>query len=364
MTAFVPVIEKSEGLIHGQLTVGGVLGAPKLGGQVTLDMAALVIPDAGLDLKDLKLALTGKGTRLQISGGVSSGPGSLTLDGSADLDAAKGWPASLTLKGERFQAVALPEATVMISPDIQVDHNEQGLKIRGTVVIPETKIHLRELPTGSRSVSSDLVIVDSNSNAEQEPGLPIDAKVTIKLGNKVEFRGFGLTAELGGELTITQLPGEQPVGNGELGIEKGNYRSFGQALDIDRGKVFYAGGLLTNPGLNIRASRQVNDLTVGVLVTGTAKKPNIKAFSSDPTMKESDARSLLLTGTTSGSGDSASVYAGTNLTDKLSVGTNVSVDGNEKEFVARYKINRHWSLKTTSSSTTSGGQVLYTIEFK
>ena len=125
-----------------------------------------------------------------------------------------------------------------------------------------------------------------------------------------------------------------------------------------------AGGSLTNPGLNIQASRQVNGLTVGVLVTGTAKKPQIKAFSSDPAMKESDARSLLLTGTTQGSGESASVYAGTNLTDKLSVGTNVSVDGSEKEFVARYKINRKLSLKTTSSSTTSGGELMYTIEFK
>ncbi len=50
--------------------------------------------------------------------------------------------------------------------------------------------------------------------------------------------------------------------------------------------------------------------------------------------------------------------------NKLSVGTNVSVDGGETEFVARYKINRRVSVKTSSSSATSGAQVLYTIEFK
>lgn len=363
--ALVPAIEKSEGLMHGELELGGVLGAPGVGGEVTLEMTALVIPDAGLDLKDLKLALRGKGTRLRLDGGVGSGPGRLELEGEAELDAAKGWPARLTLKGERFQAVALPEARVLISPDIRVVHGEQGLGVRGSITVPEADIHLHEIPRGSRTVSSDLVIVDSGGSEEESPsGMPIDAEVTVILGDRVRFGGFGLNADLDGRLTITQEPGSRPVGNGELGIVKGSFRSFGQELDIDRGRVFYAGGSLTNPGLNLQASRRIDGLTVGVLVTGTAKKPQIKAFSSDPTMKESDARSLLLTGTTEGSGDSASVYAGTNLTDKLSVGTNVSVDGGEKEFVARYKINNRLSLKTTSSSTTSGGELLYTIEFK
>ena len=53
-----------------------------------------------------------------------------------------------------------------------------------------------------------------------------------------------------------------------------------------------------------------------------------------------------------------------NLTDRLSVGTNLSVDGSETEFVARYRINPKLSVRTTSSSSTSGGEVLYTIEFK
>lgn len=363
VTAFAPVVEKSEGLIEGRLKLGGKVAEPVIGGRVGLDMQALVVPDAGLDLSDLTLAVTGDGKKLRLAGGVSSGPGKLDFGGQAELNADKGWPATLTLKGDRFQAVALPEAQVLISPDIQVDYGQQGLKVRGKLFIPQARIRLRELPSGSRSVTSDLVIVDAGSDDEGE-GLPIDARVSIALGNQVDFQGFGLRADLGGEITVTQKPGELPVGNGELGIEKGSYRSFGQALDIERGKVFYAGGTLTNPGLNVRASRPVNDLTVGVLVTGTAKRPRIRAFSSDPTMKEKDARSLLLTGTTEGSGDSATVFAGTQLTDKLSVGTNVSVDGNEKEFVARYRFNRKWSVQTTSSSTTSGGEVLYTIEFK
>jgi len=365
VTAFVPAVRQSEGLIHGKLKLGGVLGEPKVGGKIVLDMSALVIPDAGLDLKDLKVVLSGDGKRLRFSGGASSGPGRLKLGGGVELNADKGWPAELTIKGDRFQAVALPEAVVFVSPDLKVKHGRQGLQVQGSVTIPETAIELRELPTTARTVSSDLVIVENNDDDQgQQSGLPIDAKVTVILGKKVRFSGFGLEADLGGRLTVTQAPGSRPVGNGEFGIVRGSYRFLGQALDIERGKLFYAGGNLNNPGLNVEASRQLDDIKVGILVTGTAKNPKIKAYSSDPGMSERDARSLLLTGTTQGSGTSASVYAGTHVTDRLSVGTNMSVDGSEREFVARYKINRKLSLKTTSSSSTSGGELLYTIEFK
>ena len=130
--------------------------------------------------------------------------------------------------------------------------------------------------------------------------------------------------------------------------------------------MFYAGGSLTNPGLNIRASRVVGDITAGVDITGTAKRPVIRAFSSDPHMSEDDARSLLLTGATKheASQGKGSLYAGRNITDRLSVGTNVSVDGSETEFVARYRLTPKWSVRTSSSSKTSGAELLYTIRFK
>ena len=125
-------------------------------------------------------------------------------------------------------------------------------------------------------------------------------------------------------------------------------------------------GVLEPGKLVIRASREVGDLTAGVNITGTAKRPVFRAFSSDPHMKENDARSLLLTGSTSEAAaeGNASVYAGRNLTDKLSVGTNISIDGSEKEFIARYQMTRRWSVKTSSSASTSGAELLYTIRFK
>jgi translocation and assembly module TamB len=368
ITAFVPAVEESEGAVRGKLTLGGAVGAPKIAGEVVLDMAKLFIPDLGLDLQDLKVSVVGDGDdRLRVDGGASSGPGRLDVNGEAQLDAAKGWPAMLTIKGDRFRAVNLEEATVLVSPDLSVSHDDKGLKVRGNVDIPEARIRLKELPRSARKVSSDLVIVsDGTSEEELQAGLPIDAKVTVRLGDDVHFRGFGVLAKLGGRITVTQEPGRPPVGHGDLGIVRGSVRSFGQELTINRGKLLYAGGSLTNPGLNIRASREVGDLTAGVDITGTAKKPVFKAFSSDPHMSEDDARSLLLTGATKdqASEGKGSLYAGTNITDKLSVGTNVSVDGSETEFVARYRLTPKWSIKTSSSSNTSGAEILYTIKFK
>jgi hypothetical protein len=46
------------------------------------------------------------------------------------------------------------------------------------------------------------------------------------------------------------------------------------------------------------------------------------------------------------------------------VGTNVSVGDGETEFFARYQMTPKWSVKTSSSSKTSGAEILYTIKFK
>jgi translocation and assembly module TamB len=368
ITAFVPAIEQSQGEVRGDLTIGGTVGTPMAAGQIVLDMVKLLIPGLGLDLQDLKVAVIGDGQeQLRVKGGVSSGPGRLDVDGAVQLDAARGWPAKLTIKGDRFRAVNLEEAMVFISPDLNINHDGKGVHVRGSVDIPETHIRLKELPTSARKVSSDLVIVSDDTSDEQlQTGLPIDAEVTVTLGNDVHFQGFGVLARLGGRITVTQEPGRPPVGNGDLGIVRGSVRSFGQELTIERGKVFYAGGTLTNPGLNIRASRKVKDLTAGVDITGTAKKPVFRAFSSDPAMNEDDALSLLLTGATkerAGEGG-ASFYAGRNITEKLSVGTNFSVGDGETEFFARYQLTPKWSVKTSSSSKTSGAEILYTIRFK
>ena len=171
---------------------------------------------------------------------------------------------------------------------------------------------------------------------------------------------------------MNQIPGEFPTGTGELRIKEGTYRAYGQDLVIERGIIGYSGGRIDNPGLTVKAYREasvdlgsgVTDVTVGVDVSGTAKKPELSVFSV-PAMEQRDALSILLTGNTAGNfgQGGGSIGVGTQLTEKLSVGAELDRRTSQTQFVTKYRFNRKLHLEATTSSSSSAADVFYSLEF-
>ncbi len=365
VSAFVPDIEKMDGHLDVALKLAGSPAKPRISGRAVLEAAETVIPRAGLELKDMHLEVQGKdGRELRISGDVVSGEGALKLAGTASLDPEQGWPAQLTIKGERFRLVDLPEAQVLITPDISVENSKGRIGIRGVLGVPKAVIQINDLPPGSKNTSSDVVVLSDDGEVEETGPSRVDLEVTVVLGEEVHFGGFGLNVDLGGRLTVIQKGGKIPTGAGELKILSGSYRAYGQDLNIDEGRISWSGGPLDNPLLRLQASRRIDDITVGVKVTGTARKPQLQAFSTDPDITEKDALSLLLTGQKTGNLADATVYAGKQITPDLSVGVNLGGGEEGSEFVTRYRLRDNINLEGTSSSRKSGGSINYTLEIE
>jgi len=363
--AFVPDIEKMDGHLDVDLKLAGSPGDPRISGKAVLEAADTLIPRAGLELKDLRLEAQGSdGREMRISGGVVSGEGELKLSGTASLDAEQGWPARLAIKGEHFQLLDLPEAQVLITPDISVENRKEGLRVRGVLGVPRALVHVNDLPPGSRSASTDVVVLSEDGEVAETGPSRVDLEVTVVLGEEVHFGGFGLNVDLGGRLTVIQKGGKLPTGAGELKILSGSYRAYGQDLNIDEGRISWSGGRIDNPLLRLQASRRIDDVTVGIKVTGTAKKPLLQAFSTDPDIAEKDALSMLLTGQKTGNLADATVYAGRQITPDLSVGVNLGGGEEGTEFVTRYRLRDNINLEGTSSSQKSGGSINYTLEIE
>ena len=107
------------------------------------------------------------------------------------------------------------------------------------------------------------------------------------------MRGNGLDALLGGSLRITsKVAGLSAIG--DVRTVRGNYSVFGQQLEIERGTVAFAGPL-TDPGLDLRASRKIQTVEVGVEVTGSLQRPSVKLFSV-PDMSDTDRLTWLALG--------------------------------------------------------------------
>ena len=271
LAVFVPDISTSKGQVDGDLGIGGTLGNPLFNGRATLKDAVVSLPQPGLQLTDVNMQVSGDGNTLALQGSVKSGEGVASFQGQLLLQ--QGTPSSmdLTVSGENVQLVNIPEAALAASPDLKLAMRGQRLDITGTVRVPAAQIRLRELK-GVAKESSDLVLVQQEEVAVAAAAkYQVYSDVGVVLGDKVHFSGFGLDGNITGTLNILEEPGKVTRGQGELNIIDGSYKLYGQKLDIEKGRLVFAGGPVENPGLDMRIVRKTGDVLAGVRVTGSAE---------------------------------------------------------------------------------------------
>ncbi|MET0070566.1 MAG: translocation/assembly module TamB domain-containing protein [Candidatus Thiodiazotropha sp.] len=311
LTALSPQLQNSRGELNLDLSMEGSLAAPRVKGGATLDQGAVDIPQLGIELRDIDLRLeTSDLETLNLEASLRSGKGRLSLSGTTRLDAQNGFPSSYKIEGEAWTLVDVPEAEVELSPNLSFEHSASKSRLQGRLHIPFARIRPRTLPESAVSGSSDLVVVGDEETEQQQPDTPLYAEIHLSLGKRVSFDGFGLRGKFNGGLMIIDEPGRPVVGRGRLGITDGVYQAYGQDLKIERGYALFADTPVDNPGLDVRAVREIDEVTAGIRITGTMKKPKLKLFST-PSMAESDILSYIVTGRPGGesSGKTAGVLA-------------------------------------------------------
>lgn len=290
-----------KGAANGNFTIAGTLSEPAIVGQLAVQGFAAEVPRAGLKLTDGRITLATSDAKVfQINGQVTSGKGSLAVNGTAGVGTDV--TTSITLKGSQFTAADIPSAKVVLSPDIVVKQSQQGIDVSGSLGIDSADVNLEKLPgAGATQSSPDVVVIDQKQQQVNQKKLPITALVTVNLGDKTHVVGMGLNGKVKGKLVVNERPGMATRGQGQIDVS-GTYKAYGQDLQIERGQLLFASTPLDNPGLNIRASRSLNPNAtidegqkVGLYITGTAQRPILTVFS-NPVMEQSDALSYLITG--------------------------------------------------------------------
>jgi translocation and assembly module TamB len=290
-----------QGHLDGRFGFAGTLAQPAITGQATVEGFAAEVPALGLKLADGALLLRAPDAqRVQLDGHVRSGKGTLRVGGSYGLTAQA--PTAITLAGQDVTVADIPAAQVALTPDLRVRLDAQGVHVTGAVAMDNANVALDRLPgAGATRSSPDVVVVDERQQEQATAQVPISANVKVDLGRHTHLKGKGLDGKLTGTLTVIEQPGRATRGQGQIGVS-GTYSAYGQDLHIEAGKLLFAGTPIDNPGLNIRAVRKLNPNAtidegqeVGLLVTGTAQRPNLTVFSNPP-MEQSDALSYLITG--------------------------------------------------------------------
>lgn len=404
VSVFVPDVQNLLGQIIANFTLGGTLSVPLVSGQFEYANGSAEIPALGIRLSPLSVKLVSEGDQseqLSLMGLIGSGNGLINLDGQYDLQRQMG---NLTLKGDSFQAMDT-EISVRISPDLNVRVDEDAIRLGGSVTIPYARISppKQQMQSVVRA-SEDVVFTEDQDDGLTQRNLPLLTDLSVILGDSVEVDAFGFKGRLLGRLRITDDAQTTTRASGSIQVESGDYRLFGQDLNISRGSLVYTGGPIDNPGLDLRVSRFVGTVEAGARITGTIRAPEMTLFSV-PAMSDSSIMSYLVLGRGPGessaseqsmmmqaamaltlqggnsitgqlqqglnldefgfasddAGDSA-FFIGKYLTPRLYIRYGISLLESMEMLTLSYRLSSMWRVETQSSNLGSGADIFYTRE--
>ncbi|MDN3555116.1 autotransporter assembly complex protein TamB [Halomonas maura] len=407
-------LETLEGGLDGEVAIAGTRTTPRLDGQ--LELAGLRAAGLGLPVvvSDGRVTLALAGERADIDGFLATEEGRLLITGDARWPSPEAWRAAIDLQARDEPLLAsLPGfGRLRLAPDLSILATPERLQVRGDVQVPWARLEVGQVPASAVSPSPDEVILTreearqvdqateqgtpgaSTAEAMQRAGMALDIRVGLQLGPDMRLTAYGLETDLAGGLEVRQSNGPLQL-FGDVNLEDGRFRAFGQDLIIREG-ILYFSGPPGEPLLNFEAIRNPasteDDVIAGLRVTGPASSPSLEVFS-EPAMDESRALSYVLRGRapddtggadgaltsaligvtlgkaggavgaigeafgiqdlsldSAGTGEESQVVVTGNLTDRLSVGYGVGVFSPIAELTLRYKLWRDLYVEAVSGA--------------
>ncbi|HAR94341.1 MAG TPA: hypothetical protein DCR97_00010 [Deltaproteobacteria bacterium] len=389
LSAFAPgLVQETKGSVRVNAQVTGTLDQPHLSGGAQLSNAGAYLPTAGITIKSVNVSValsqrsvTIKQFHAESGSGRIDGSGIISLkDGTIERFSGK-------LTGNRFQALNLPDLSLLVSPSLNISGTGKKVTIEGDIKVPQLLVYGPPTENVVRA-SPDVVIVGGREKQKQKLPVELHTKIRVVLGDDVRIKMQGVDAQLEGSVVLDIKDLEEDInGTGEIRIAKGEYRAYGVELEVTRGKMIFNGPLQrgrldilavrkvkgvvrstravepltgsTSKGTTRTSTAQTSDGTngstetqlVGVQVLGLIQKPRITLYSNPP-LSDSDTLSYLVLGRPA-SGDAAQA--------SLLFGAAGSLFGGGKAGSIQEQIKKTLGLETLEIATervaTEQGQV-------
>lgn len=316
-----------RGTVDASMELSGSRAAPQWSGTLQAREMALRSVVDGIEFGDGRLRATLQGQRLNIDefnlqGAGGKAGGELSATGFATWTPASGTAASplgaielqLDAVAKSLRVSARADRRLAVSGTLQAALRQSQLTVRGALKVDQALFILPD--ETSPSLGDDVVVLRRGTatgagrtpvaaregGAGTQGGLRGDLLVKLDLGSDFQVRGRGIDTRVAGELELRSSlrAGEAPVVTGALRTVAGQFKAYGQQLEIERGELRFSGAY-DNPSLNILAIRPKLTQRVGVQVTGTALLPRVRLYS-DPELPEAEKLAWLVLGRSAASG--------------------------------------------------------------
>ena len=308
-----------RGSLAADVAVSGSRSDPQFAGTLNADELALRSIVDGVELHNGSLRARLQGQQFVVEEFVLHGAGPGGTGGSLVARGEGRWEGGVpqlqaTAELTKLRASIRSDRELTVSGKLSATLTPKGGAIRGNLAVDQARIVIPD--ETAPKLGEDVVVRNTaavGATAEQRaqkkpeagpPKRPLDVAVQLDLGRDFRLRGRGIDTRLAGTLALSGTALTTPRLEGTVSAVDGEYRAYGQRLDIERGVLRFTGAI-DNPSLDILAVRPRLEQRVGVLVTGQAQAPFVRLYSV-PEIPDAEKLAWLVVGRPAASGGAES----------------------------------------------------------
>ncbi|GBU14671.1 hypothetical protein AwPolaro_00490 [Polaromonas sp.] len=311
-----------RGSLGADVAISGNRAAPLLLGDLQANNLALRSVIDGIEFGQGRLRAKLNGTHMLINefslqgAGENGGGGSLMAQGEVDWLGGKP-QVQLTTKLQQLRVSIRSDRQITVSGDVQASLKDAKTSLTGQLVMDRAIIVLPD--EGTPQLGNDVLVrtasggaagqkgpekTSANSSNADQSSQALTLAVKIDLGPDFRIQGKGIDTRIRGTLALSAATLGNPQLSGVVRTSGGQYRAYGQRLDVEKGVIRFTGAM-DNPALDILAIRPNLTQRVGVQITGTALLPSVRLYA-QPELPDAEKLSWLVVGRPSASGGAES----------------------------------------------------------
>lgn len=305
-----------RGSLGADVAISGTRAAPTLAGDLQANDLALRSVVDGIEFGNGRLRARLDGTRMRISEFTLQGAGEKGTGGTLTAHGEAGWidgkpQVQLDAKLQQLRASIRTDRKLTVSGDVQASLQGTQAQLTGTLLVDQARIILPD--EGTPQLGDDVLVrtpsgaaagqkapEKTSTETTDKASRPVKLAMQIDLGRDFRIQGKGIDTRVGGTLALNGDSLREPRLTGTVRTIGGQYRAYGQRLDVEQGILRFTGPI-ANPALDILAIRPNLTQRVGVQITGTALLPSVRLYA-QPELPDAEKLSWLVVGRASATG--------------------------------------------------------------
>ena len=302
LNLFFPKLKNPEGSLTIDYKISGKLTEPVFTGLFSLNNFKADLPEIKLKLTNGEIKALNDGKNISYTAKLKSGDGFLEMNGKTAFSTSL--PTIFKISGQNVLLCNTQATYIVASPNLEFRFKDSRIDIEGTAIINHARIEPKYY-NDVANLPKEIEFVSTEQTSRTKPLLEIYNKINLVL-NDTKINIAGLEGDLVGNLKLYDTP-TNTTATGDLSIKNGKYTlsSSNQILTVDYGNLHYLNSEITNPNLNISASRTFQspddmttstNLTVGMHIQGRLDRIKTSLFSSPTKLNDTDILSYIVLG--------------------------------------------------------------------